>query len=152
MDILLEGDADGVEAAQAITKLYALPVVFLTAHADDATVRRAEATEPFGYVLKPFDERELTLTIEIALFRSRSEAKLRAVNQQLQAALDQVKTLQALLPICSSCKKVRALDGYWERVENYLMAHSEVEFTHGICPDCLKKGALTKKSVRHEAS
>src|SRR6187397_2155197 len=53
MDILLQGGADGVQAAEAIVNLHALPIVFLTAHADEQTVRRAQETEPFGYVIKP---------------------------------------------------------------------------------------------------
>jgi len=140
MDIILQGDMDGVEAGNEIVNQHALPVVYLTAHADEVTVRRAQDTGPFGYVLKPFDERELGIAIEIALYRSRTEAKLRSLNRKLLEALDHVKTLHGLLPICAWCKKIRDDGGYWQQVETYLKAHADVEFTHGICPECLEKG------------
>jgi hypothetical protein len=60
-------------------------------------------------------------------------------NLELQQALDQVKQLSGLLPICSHCKRIRNDQGYWEQVEIYVRDHSEAQFTHGICPDCLKK-------------
>ncbi len=57
----------------------------------------------------------------------------------LQNALSEVKKLSGLLPICSSCKKIRDDRGYWNGVETYISEHSEAEFTHGICPDCMRK-------------
>lgn len=77
MDIRLEGDIDGVEAADLIRRQQAIPVVFLTAYADDPTVERATRTEPFGYLLKPFDDLQLRTAIEMALYKSRTERKLR---------------------------------------------------------------------------
>lgn len=58
---------------------------------------------------------------------------------ELQDALAKVKTLSGLIPICASCKKVRDDEGYWHQVETYIHEHSEAEFTHGLCPDCVKK-------------
>ena len=58
---------------------------------------------------------------------------------ELREALSKVKTLSGMLPICSSCKKIRDDEGYWHQVESYVKAHSEAEFTHGICPDCMHK-------------
>ncbi len=58
---------------------------------------------------------------------------------KLQNALDEITTLRGILPICSSCKKVRDDDGYWNQIETYITDHSDAEFTHGICPDCIKK-------------
>ena len=75
MDINLQGDIDGVEAAQKIRNSQNIPVVFLTAYADQTTLERAKATEPFAYLLKPFQERELKTTIEIAIERDRAEKK-----------------------------------------------------------------------------
>jgi len=57
---------------------------------------------------------------------------------ELRRALEQVKTLQGLIPICSSCHKIRDDNGYWQRLEEYIEAHSDAEFSHGICPDCMK--------------
>ena len=68
-----------------------------------------------------------------------SNQKLEFQRQELQEALAHVKTLRGLLPICSYCKKVHDDRGYWDRVENYIQKHSELQFHHGICPDCIKK-------------
>jgi len=57
---------------------------------------------------------------------------------ELQKALDRVKTLSGLLPICASCKKVRDDQGYWNQIEAYIEAYSEAQFSHGICPECAK--------------
>jgi len=57
----------------------------------------------------------------------------------LQHALGSIRTLKGMLPICSSCKKIRDDEGYWNQIEAYVSEHSEAEFTHGICPDCLRK-------------
>lgn len=80
MDIQLRGSMDGVETAEQIRDRYQIPVVYLTAHADEHTLQRAKITQPFGYVLKPFEDRELTTTIEIALSRHQAE---RAIQQSM---------------------------------------------------------------------
>jgi CheY-like chemotaxis protein len=69
MDIVLRGDMDGIEAAGRIRARFNIPVVYLTAYADDETLERAKLTQPFGYILKPFDDRELRSNIEMALYR-----------------------------------------------------------------------------------
>lgn len=71
--------------------------------------------------------------------RKRMEEEREKLILELQEALANVKTLSGLLPICASCKKIRDDEGYWHQVEEYISEHSEVVFTHGICPDCLKK-------------
>jgi PAS domain S-box-containing protein len=83
LDIHIQGDIDGVGLAERID----VPVVFVTAHADSATLDRAKRTEPFGYVLKPFDERELQATLEIALGRHRAEMRLRRLDGWLATTL-----------------------------------------------------------------
>ncbi len=77
MDIVLKGNMDGVEAADQIRTLFDIPVVYLTAFADERTLQRAKITEPFGYILKPFDERELHVNIEMALYKHKIERKLK---------------------------------------------------------------------------
>jgi PAS domain S-box-containing protein len=81
MDITLRGTLDGVETAENIRKSLGIPVVFLTAHADEPTLLRAKLTEPFGYIMKPFVERELHTTIEIALHRHALEMELKRLKQ-----------------------------------------------------------------------
>jgi len=75
------------------------------------------------------------------MFRNlkQSEETLREEKTKLQAALTEVKKLSGLLPICSSCKKIRDDRGYWTELESYIDAHSEAKFSHGICPDCARK-------------
>jgi CheY-like chemotaxis protein len=67
MNIRLRGDIDGIEAAKEIRERFDIPVVYLSALTDQDTLRRAEMTEPYGYIIKPFDERQLQATIEMAL-------------------------------------------------------------------------------------
>lgn len=77
MDIQLKGQMDGIQAAEQIHAQYGIPVVFLTAYADDDTLQRAKVTEPFGYIVKPFDERDLHAAIEVALRRRLAETAIR---------------------------------------------------------------------------
>jgi len=73
MDIRLKGEMDGIEAAQEIRTDLGIPVIYLTAHSDDETLKRAKQTEPYGYVLKPFEEEDLRAVIEMALYRYQKE-------------------------------------------------------------------------------
>ncbi len=272
MDIQLSGDLDGVEAAARIRGHLQIPVVFLTAHSEDATLDRAKLTEPYGYLVKPVNERELRITIDMALHKHRAERQLaererwfvntlsslgeavvatdpqgqiRFMNtlaesitgwhrhealgqhldrvlilsgseqaaprdtnslfrqtlhkgfvvdwssetwlcprkgprtpidyiasrighdstdiegivvvfrditprkqieqdregliRELRSAVNNVRTLRGMLPICASCKKIRDDKGYWEAVETYINKHSDATFSHGVCPDCLHK-------------
>ncbi|OLE39705.1 MAG: hypothetical protein AUG00_01035 [Candidatus Rokubacteria bacterium 13_1_20CM_2_70_7] len=79
MDIRLKGQIDGVKAAGEINGRLGIPIVYLTAHADQQTLRRAKTTQPLGYILKPFDERDLSAAIELALHRHRSQMTLRSL-------------------------------------------------------------------------
>jgi PAS domain S-box-containing protein len=87
MDIMLRGGMDGVEAARRIREATGAPVVYLTAYADDSTLRRAKVAEPLGYLLKPFEERELRTTIETALYKDRAEVRLRESERWLATTL-----------------------------------------------------------------
>ncbi|MDZ4165774.1 MAG: hypothetical protein U1C55_11670 [Smithellaceae bacterium] len=72
--------------------------------------------------------RSLTYAIERQKFRN-----------ELKDALARIKTLRGMIPICSGCKKIRDDQGYWEAVEVYVMEHSEAEFSHGLCPECVQR-------------
>jgi hypothetical protein len=65
--------------------------------------------------------------------------ELNKKNQELKHTLSEVKALRGLLPICSGCKKIRDDKGYWSQIENYIEKHSEAQFSHGLCPECVKK-------------
>ncbi len=90
MDIVLKGKGDGVQAAEQIRSLFDLPVVYLTAHSDEATLARAKITEPFGYVLKPYDDRDLRTTIEMALHKHGLEKRLKDSERWLAATLTSI--------------------------------------------------------------
>jgi hypothetical protein len=71
--------------------------------------------------------------------RQRAEAERERLIAELQEALANVKTLRGLIPICASCKKIRDDQGYWTQLETYLQKHSDAEFSHGLCLDCMRK-------------
>ena len=78
------------------------------------------------------------MSFDITERKAAEQERERLVNE-LREALTQVKTLSGFLPICASCKNIRDDTGYWQQIESYLSEHSDVEFTHGICPDCVAK-------------
>jgi len=87
MDIHLRGEMDGIEAIQRIRSEVDVPVIYLTAYADPGTVQRARETAPYGYLLKPFEQRELQIVIEMALHRHEMQRKLRESERWLAATL-----------------------------------------------------------------
>lgn len=263
MDIMLDGELDGIETGLKIRSIDDVPIIYLTALADRKTIEATKEVTPYGYILKPFEAKELFAAIEMALVKFESDKKLSEKNAQfesifkgnpepcvyldhefsiidinprfqdffgyelqeikgkeinsiiiseeyiseatklnndtlsgyvyfdtfrkakngellpvsisaapivinekakgyfviykdiierkkieeerenlikeLRKALDEVKTLEGLVPICSHCKKIRDDSGFWGNVEQYIAKHSNVDFSHGICPDCLKK-------------
>jgi len=90
MDINLKGEMDGIEAATQINEVSSVPVIYCTAYSNDEVLERAKITSPFGYVLKPFDNRELEINIEIALFKHQVEQDLAKTKQNLDATLTNV--------------------------------------------------------------
>jgi len=78
----------------------------------------------------------LTVMIDITE-RKRAEAERERTIGELRSALEQIKTLKGIVPICANCKKIRDDRGFWEQVEAYITRHSGAEFSHSICPDCL---------------
>ncbi len=90
MDVMLKGRMDGIEAAEMVRRKLEIPVIYLTAYADDTTLERAKITEPYGYLLKPFDERDLSIAIEMALYRHRMEKRVRESERWLSATLKNI--------------------------------------------------------------
>jgi hypothetical protein len=109
-------------------------------------LEKASAAGVGAFLAKPPRVRELSQAIVIARARFGDLLNLRRANDVLQRrtgelkeALMKIKTLHGLIPMCAYCKKIRSDKGYWQQLEEYLTEHSEADFTHGICPECLKK-------------
>jgi signal transduction histidine kinase len=96
MDIELDGPVDGIAAAATIRSRFNVPIVFLTAFSSDDVLARAQLSEPFGYILKPFSERELSATISLALYKHEAETALRTTARQLKALSRRVLEVQEL--------------------------------------------------------
>jgi phosphoserine phosphatase RsbU/P len=88
------------------------------------------------FIAKPFDEQELRSRIRVGERMVALQRKLADRVRKLEAALAEVSMLHGLLPICSYCKKVRDDKNYWQEVETYVAAHTDIHFSHGICPTC----------------
>ncbi len=107
MDIMLQGKMDGVETARQITANYGIPVVFLTAYSDERTISRAKETNAYGYLLKPFEERELRTTIEMAIYKSAMERQLKQNREWLASILRSISdgvlttNLEGVIEFCN---------------------------------------------------
>jgi hypothetical protein len=104
----------------------------------------AFSLQPFFYQTRLFQGLviaavALLLTGLYRLRVRRLERNEELLRERVDAAVAQVKVLGGMLPICASCKKIRDDRGYWSQIESYIREHSQAEFSHGICPDCLKK-------------
>ena len=114
MDIVLEGEMDGIAAANEIRSRFNIPIIFLTAYTDDKILERASITGPYGYIVKPFVNEDLKISIEIAVYKFRMEKERKRFIEELQGALPKITSLSGLLPVCPSCKRVRDADGNWK--------------------------------------
>ncbi len=117
-----------------------MTIVVLTGHVDshvglEALQEGAQDYQVKGLVNGPLLVRSMRYAIE----RKRLEHEKEALISELKAALLKVKVLSGMLPICASCKKIRDDTGYWHQIESYITEHSETEFSHGVCPDCMEK-------------
>jgi len=143
MDIQLAGEMDGIQAAEQIRKLR-VPLVFVSGCCDSPVLQRAQLTEPYGYILKPYRTSDLKISIELSLQRYRAEQERERLVKRFHEVLASVKTLTGRLSICCYCKKIRDEAGNWPEVETYVTEHSHASFTHGMCPDCF---AQVKKRI-----
>jgi phosphoserine phosphatase RsbU/P len=91
------------------------------------------------YLVKPFDVGELRARLNAGMRILDLQERLAEQVRELEAALTNIKKLTGLLPICAYCKSIRDDSNYWHRVEEYVTEHSDVQFSHGICPNCLPK-------------
>jgi PleD family two-component response regulator len=140
LDIKMNG-IDGFETCLALKKSDAtkdIPVIFLTVSKETEAVVKAFACGGVDYIAKPFRQEEVCARVRTHLYLRALVKEKEKLIGELKEALAKVKTLSGLLPICSSCKKIRDDKGYWNQIETYIRERSEADFTHGICPKCAK--------------
>lgn len=114
-------------------------VIMLTAMTDSNDAVRALDAGADDYVRKPFNVPELRSRIGAGERVVNLEDALRTKIDELESVLAHVKELQGIIPICAWCKRIRNDTGYWNSVEEYIQGHSQVEFSHSMCPDCMRE-------------
>ena len=135
-------EMDGLEVCRKIrdtpplARMYVILLTARTGHGNAVAGLEAGADD---YVTKPFDRKELRARVHVGARVAQLQASLAERIHQLEVALANVKQLQGLLPICAYCKKIRDDRNYWRQVESYLTEHSDLQFSHGICPECYEK-------------
>ncbi len=122
MDIRLKGQMDGVEAAQIIRQECDIAVIYLTAHSEPATLQRAKLTEPFGYILKPFEESDLETHIQIALYKHKADQAVRLQKEWLQVTLQSIG--DAVIST-DAAGKVTSLNPVAEEMTGWKMAEAQ---------------------------
>ncbi len=135
------GAHDGLELLQAAVAIKPhIPIILLTGQGDHDVDLKAMRAGAADYLTKErIDSSLLERSIRYAMERKKTELEREKLIQELKNALAQVKTLSGLLPICSSCKNIRDDRGYWKRIDAYIQEHSNAEFTHSLCPNCIRK-------------
>jgi two-component system, response regulator PdtaR len=133
----------GMKAARTIRERCPTPVVALSAHESQDVIRQAGEAGMIGYLVKPARDTDLFRAICIAEARFAELQQLRELtealshrNAELQAALAKVKVLSQLLRACAGCRKIQDEQGQWHQMESYLTEHSDLTFSHGLCPEC----------------
>ncbi len=143
-------DMDGYEVAnrmRADEKLKDIPIIFITAiNRSEENIFEGYSAGAVDYLFKPVNA--FLLRCKVAIFcemhrqrvqlRERYE-EIRRKNEELTRQMQEIKTLRGLLPICAHCRKVRNDKGYWETIEHYVQTHSEAQFSHCLCTDCIQK-------------
>ncbi len=141
LDVMLP-DGDGFSLAQDILSRYThayIPIIFITARAHLEDKVKGFQAGGVDYITKPFEEAEVGARVQTHLELKLARQKQADLIQQLQNALNEVKQLRGIIPICARCKKVRNDEGFWMQVEHYISEHSGAEFSHGLCPTCMNE-------------
>ena len=135
----------GIEGIEICRRLHTTPgfelvyIILVTSRGGKEDLSYGLAAGANDYVTKPFDPVELEARVRVGQRMVKLQRSLATRVTEVEAALAHVQRLQGLLPICSYCKKVRNEANYWEQVESYFTTHSDLDFTHSICPQCTEK-------------
>jgi phosphoserine phosphatase RsbU/P len=133
---------DGLEVVKRVRAVpFSQPpyIIMLTTKGEKLDIIAGLDAGADDYLSKPFDPGELRARVDAGRRMIEMQDRLSAQVKELQKAVDEIKTLQGIIPICSFCKNIRDDKGYWNRVEAYVSEHSEAQFSHSICPDCMKE-------------
>jgi DNA-binding response OmpR family regulator len=141
LDVMLP-DKSGFDVLRQINEdssIPQFPVIFITARTGLEDKVEGFRLGGVDYITKPFQGEEVLARVRTHLELKQRRDEQAELISQLTASLEEVRQLRGIIPICASCKKIRNDEGYWQQVEEYISSRSEVEFTHGLCPDCIKK-------------
>ena len=143
MDIMLKGDISGIEAANQIKHAYEIPVIYLTAYADESTLSKAKVTEPYGYIIKPFKEIDLHTSIEMALYKHGREQEVKKERDLYSSIVsDAGQDDRLFVKSNSRLVKVNTKDIYFvEALKDYVIIHTQnTRYTvHSTMKDILSK-------------
>ncbi|MFA7329489.1 MAG: response regulator transcription factor [Candidatus Delongbacteria bacterium] len=133
---------DGLEVVRRVRQRSATRpfyLIMLTTRADTPDIIAGLDAGADDYLVKPFDPGELRARLEVGRRMIELQLALTAKLAELGQAVEEIKTLSGILPICAGCKRIRDDSGYWQQVEIYVRDHSEAEFSHGLCPTCVER-------------
>lgn len=131
---------DGLEVVRRIRAMDSKDppyIIMLTTKAEKTDIAQGLDAGANDYLAKPFDAGELRARVAVGQRMLETQAALKEKIRELEIAAEHIKTLKGIIPICSGCKKIRDDRGYWTQVEEYVRDHTEAEFSHGLCPECL---------------
>jgi DNA-binding response OmpR family regulator len=139
LDWMMPG-MDGLEVVRKVRTLTSDPppyILMLTTKGEKDDIIAGLSAGADDYLSKPFHPGELRARVDVGRRMIDLQEQRIAQVRDLRQAIEQIKTLQGILPICMHCKKIRDDAGYWEQVEAYVSRHSDVLFSHGVCPECM---------------
>jgi DNA-binding LytR/AlgR family response regulator len=128
MDIMIKGELNGIQTAEIIRKQYAIPVIFLTAYADESTLAKAKISEPYGYIIKPYKEIDLQTSIEMAMYKHQKEQEVLRERDFLFSVVENIEPSNDFVFVKSNSKlvKLNTKDIYFiEALKDYVVIHAE---------------------------
>ena len=140
--VILDWMMPGMDGLAVCQKVRGMPdrqstyIIMLTAKDRKADIIAGFQAGADDYIIKPFDREELYVRVKAGVRILELQRSLADNVKELEDALSHIKRLQGFLPICAYCKKIRDDQDYWQQVEDYVTRHSEVQFSHSVCPDC----------------
>lgn len=135
-------ELDGVDVCRQVRALALDPppyLIMLTTKDEKGDIVAGLDAGADDYITKPYDPDELRARVEVGRRMLTLQASLAEKVRALQQALDEVRTLRGIVPMCANCKKIRDDKGYWNQVEVYVREHTDAQISHGICPECARK-------------